>query len=81
MGIEVGTITFPGTAQQVADQLQDLAASLGIPTNGTATENLVAILEHVRDDAKRRTRAVRKARKQTASEAQIEAELDQENAL
>lgn len=81
VGNEVATISFAGGAAKVAAVLERFAASLGIPTTGTPTENLTAILEHVRDDAKRRSKEVQRAELRQANEATITATVESDNAI
>lgn len=81
VGVEVGTITFGGTPAQVADVLRRFAISQGIPITGTATENLVAILEHFRDEAKQGSKQAQRAELRAANEAGIETTVELDNAL
>lgn len=81
VGVEVAQITFGGTPQQVAAALTRFATSLGIAINGTPTENLTAILEHMRDDVKRRSKAVQIASDLAVAQVAIEATAETENPL
>lgn len=81
VGVEVGTVVINGTAQQVADALRRYAVSLGIPTNGTATQNLEAILNSIIYEVKQRSKAVQTAELRAANEAAITATVDADNAL
>lgn len=81
IGAASAMITFGGTDQQVADALERFAVSLGIPNTGTATERLTAILEHLRDEVKRRSKDAQRASLRAANEAAIEQTVEQDNAL
>lgn len=81
VGTEVVTLPLNGGASKVAAVLTRFATSLGIPITGTATENLTAILEHVRDDVKQRSKVQQQADLRKANEAAITATVDSDNAL
>lgn len=75
VGTAEATIPLGGTPAQIATALTRFATSLGIPTTGTPTENLTAILLHVRDDVRRRSKAAHRAELEAANKAAIEATL------
>lgn len=81
VGNEVATIPLGGTPVQVAAALTRFAVSYGIPINGTPTENLTAILEHVRDDVRRRSKEVQTAEKSAIADATIQQEVEADNPL
>lgn len=81
VGSEVAQITLGGTAQQVADALTRFATSLGIPITGTATEKLTAVLEHIRDDVRRRSKAIQAADLRATNEATIAQQIETDNPL
>lgn len=81
IGGATATITFGATDQQVADVLRRYARSLGISIDGTAQENLTAILEHIRDDVRRRAKAAQVREEKATSDAAIEAQADADNAI
>lgn len=66
---------------QVAAVLTRFANSLGIPISGTAQENLTAVLLHIKDDVRRRAKAVDVAERKAVSDAEIETEANAENNL
>lgn len=66
---------------QVADALRRFATSLGIPITGTPTENLTAILEHIKDDVKRRSRQTQRSELTIQYEQTIIAQIDADNDL
>lgn len=69
------------TDQQVAQALTRYAAGLGIPVNGSAQENLTAILAHIVDSIRRRAKAQQVADATTAAQAAIIAQAESDNAL
>lgn len=81
VGAVVAILPLGGTDQQVADALRRFARSLGITSEGTPQEQLTAILEHFRDDVKRRSKAVQTEQKRAEGEAAIAAIVDADNAL
>lgn len=81
VGTEVAQVTLGGTAQQVAAALTRFATSLGIPVDGTPTENLTAVLTHIVDDVRRRSKAAQTAEKQAVSNALIQQEVDADHPL
>lgn len=81
VGGATAMITFAATDQQVADALRRYARRLGIPVNGTANENLTAILEHIRDDVRRIAKEVQAAELRAANETTIQATVESENGL
>lgn len=81
VGNEVAQITLGGTPQQVADALTRFATSMGIPTTGTPTENLTAILEYIKDEVKRRSKDTQRAQLRAANEAAITQQVEADNAL
>lgn len=81
VGAATALLTFNATDAQVADALRRFARSLGITIDGTPQEQLMAILEHFRDDVVRRSKAVQTAEKRAEGEAAIVAVVDAENAL
>ncbi|MES2934313.1 MAG: hypothetical protein V4805_12600 [Pseudomonadota bacterium] len=81
VGVEVATITINGTAQQVAAALERYASSQGITITGTATENLTAILEHIKVEVRRRSKEVQKAQLEAANAAAIEATVELDNPI
>lgn len=86
IGGATATITLNGangefTDQQVADVLRRYARSLGIAIDGTAQENLTAILEHIRDDVRRRARGAQAREAKATSDAAIEAQAETDNAI
>lgn len=81
VGIHVGTITFGGTPAQVADVLERFALRVGIPIVGTATENLVAILEYFRDEVKGKSKEEHRAQLNAANSAAIEATIEVDDVL
>lgn len=81
VGNVTALLTLGGTDQQIAQALTRYATSLGIPLNGTPTENLTAVLEHIRSDVKARAKQVQAAEKRVISEATIAAEVEADNPL
>lgn len=81
VGGTTALLTFGGTDQQVADALHRFALSLGIPTEGNAQTQLMAIAEHIRDDIKRRSKAVQTTEKRAVADATITAEVDADNPI
>lgn len=81
VGSEVATIPLGGTPAQIAAALTRVASSLGIPTSGTATENLTAILLHVKDDWKRTSKQVQRQELLAAQAAQIDSIVENDNPL
>jgi hypothetical protein len=81
VGTATGTITFGGTDTQIAAALRRYASSLGISVEGTAVENLTAILEHIRDDVKRISKQVQASELRSSNEAQIQQTVESENSL
>lgn len=81
VGSASATITFAATDQQMAEALRRYARRLGIATNGTANENLTAILEHIRDDVRRIAKAEQAAELRAANEATILSTVESDNGL
>lgn len=81
VGVEVATITLGGTPQQVAAVLERFAVRRGIPITGTATENLTAILEYVREEVKRYSKEEHRAQLNAANAAAIEVTVETDNTL
>lgn len=75
------TVTLAATDQQVAAALTRYATSVGIPTTGTPTENLTAIIVHIVEDIKRRAKAAQIAELRAAQDADNQATVDSDNAL
>jgi hypothetical protein len=81
VGAVVADLPLGGTTQQVADALRRFAAGLGISTEGTTQEQLVRVLEHVRDDVKRRAKAAHLAELEAAQAAGNQSTVDADNDL
>lgn len=81
VGNLVATVPLGGTPAQIGAALSRFATSLGIPINGTPTENLVAILEHWRQEAKTRSKQVQRQELLAAQVAQIESTVENDNPL
>lgn len=81
VGNLAATVPLGGTPAQIGAALSRFATSLGIPINGTPTENLTAILEHFRDDVKTRSKAVQTAEKRAVADATILQEVENDNPL
>lgn len=77
----VALISFNATEEKTERILRRYARSLGIPTNGTAEENLTAILEHIRDDVSRRAMSVQVRDEKATADAAIEAQAEQDNEI
>ena len=81
VGNEVGTIPLNGTPQQIAAVLTRYATALGIPTDGTPTQNLTAILEHIRDDVRRTAKQAHRQQLRAEADAQLNETIESENNL
>lgn len=85
IAITVGATTYSlpinGTNAQIAAALTRYARSLGISTSGTNEQNMTAILEHVRDDIRRRSKAIQLADLAAAQAAANRATVDADNTL
>lgn len=75
------TINFTASDAMVAAALTRYATSLGIPTTGTAQENLTAVLLHIVDEVKRRSKAQQIAALEAAQDAANQAAAEGDNAL
>lgn len=69
------------TDAQIGQALTRYAASLGIPTNGTNLENLTAVLTHIVDNIKRRSKQVQVSDATTTAQTSIIATAEAENNL
>lgn len=69
------------TDAQVGAALTRYATSLGIPMTGTPTENLAAVLAHIVDNIKRRSKAAQVSDATTSAQAAIIAQAESDNAL
>lgn len=81
IGAVSATLAINGSDQQTADALRRYARSLGIPINGTAQENLIAILEHWRDEVRRVSKQVQVAEADAVSHAANVAQAESDNPL
>lgn len=77
----MATLALGGTDAQVKNTLERFAVRVGIPITGTATENLTAILEYIRDEVKRYSKEAHRAELRAANEAGIETTVELDNAL
>lgn len=81
VGSVTATINFSVSDALVAAALTRYANSLGIPMTGTAQENLAAVLAHVVDDIRRRSKSVQVADATATAQAAINATADADNNL
>lgn len=81
IGAVSAMVTLNASDAQVAAALTRYAASLGIPTTGTPTENLTAILVSIIDEIKRRSKQQQANELRAANEAAIQSAVESENAL
>lgn len=69
------------TDMQVGAALTRYAESLAIPLEGSTQENLTAILEHIRDEVKRRAKIAQWAALRAADDAAHRATVESDNDL
>lgn len=69
------------TDAQVAQALTRYAASLGIPVDGTAQQNLTAVLAHVVDDIRRRSKTQQLTELRAAQDVANQAAADADTQL
>lgn len=69
------------TDAQVGQALTRYANSLGIPVNGSAQENLAAILAHIVDAIRRRSKDKQVADATSTAQAAIVAQAESDNQL
>lgn len=79
VGAEVATITLTGTPAQIAAYLRRYARSLGISVDGTPTENLVAILNHWRNEVIQVSKRVQTKELEDANKAAIAVTVEADN--
>lgn len=81
VGNASATLVINATDQQVAEALRRYAQSLGIPLEGTANQQLGAVLEHWRDEVRRKSIQMLLAELDAASSAANRATAEAENQL
>jgi len=81
IGSNTFTLPLAATNAQIGSALTRYARSLGISTAGTNAESMTAILEHIRDDIRRRSKDAQLADIEAAQDAANQATVDADNPL